>query len=107
VYTVLTGARAALAVVRLDLRPGRRSNEASHPGEEWLHVVKGNVVLTLAGADFSLEEGDSIHFDSAQTHRLRSSGRGSPTVLIASTASTAPMQHPLPATRRRNRSGAS
>ncbi len=95
-YTVLTGARAGLAVVRLELRGGQRSNSTQHTGEEWLHVLTGKVVLTLDGEQLSLDVDDSIHFDSALPHQLTSVGRHRATVLIASTSATMPMQHPIP-----------
>jgi transcriptional regulator with XRE-family HTH domain len=95
-YTILSGARAALAVVRLELRAGQRSNKARHAGEEWLHVLAGTVTLTLAGEQLTLGQADSVHFDSSLTHQLATRAGHPATVLIASTAATAPMQHPIP-----------
>jgi transcriptional regulator with XRE-family HTH domain len=95
-YTILSGARAALSVVRLELPAGRRSDIARHPGEEWLHVLAGRVALTLAGDQITLGQHDSVHFDSSLAHQLASPARHPATVLIASTSATAPMQHPIP-----------
>jgi transcriptional regulator with XRE-family HTH domain len=95
-YTILSGARAALAVVRLELPAGRRSDVARHAGEEWLHVLAGKVTLTLAGEQLALGLGDSVHFDSSLAHQLATEARHPATVLIASTSATAPMQHPIP-----------
>jgi quercetin dioxygenase-like cupin family protein/DNA-binding XRE family transcriptional regulator len=95
-YTVLSGARAALAVVRLHLCPGQRSENVRHAGEEWLHVLAGTVTLTLAGEQLTLGEADSVHFDSSLIHQLSTTGPDPATVLIASTSATAPLQHPLP-----------
>lgn len=95
-YTILSGPRAGLAVVRLKLSAGKTSDKARHPGEEWLHVLAGEVILTLADEQLSLGEADSVHFDSSLTHQLATPKRRSATVLIASTSATAPMQHPIP-----------
>jgi len=104
-YTVLSGSRAALAVVRLELPAGQRSDVARHPGEEWLHVLDGKVTLTLAGEELVLGQADSVHFDSALAHQLATPGRRPATVLIASTSATVPMQHPIPPRAASTRSG--
>ncbi|WP_042386928.1 helix-turn-helix domain-containing protein [Streptacidiphilus melanogenes] len=41
-----------------------------HPGEEWLYVLSGRLVLTLDRERHLLEPGDSAHFDSMRPHRL-------------------------------------
>ncbi|MDT0322868.1 helix-turn-helix domain-containing protein [Streptomyces millisiae] len=41
-----------------------------HPGEEWLHVLRGRLRLRLGDAEHLLGEGDSAHFDSLTPHRL-------------------------------------
>ncbi|WP_031481093.1 helix-turn-helix domain-containing protein [Streptomyces bicolor] len=41
-----------------------------HPGEEWLHVLKGRLRLTLGDTAHRLEPGDSAHFDSLTPHRI-------------------------------------
>ncbi|MFR9726833.1 helix-turn-helix domain-containing protein [Streptomyces sp. MS19] len=41
-----------------------------HPGEEWLHVLRGRLRLFLGEAEYILDEGDSAHFDSLTPHRL-------------------------------------
>ncbi|TDC75132.1 helix-turn-helix domain-containing protein [Streptomyces hainanensis] len=41
-----------------------------HPGEEWLHVLKGRLRLRLGEAEHLLAEGDSAHFDSLTPHRI-------------------------------------
>jgi transcriptional regulator with XRE-family HTH domain len=101
-YTVLSGPRETMAVIRVELAAGKRTKEAKHAGEEWLHILEGAITLSLAGDDLALGTGDSIHFDSARTHRLANDGDVAATVLIASTAATVPMRHPVPAPARRN-----
>ncbi|WP_441250903.1 helix-turn-helix domain-containing protein [Kitasatospora sp. McL0602] len=39
-----------------------------HPGEEWLHVTRGRLRLTLGERTHLLEPGDSAHFDSLTPH---------------------------------------
>ncbi|MEU3614787.1 XRE family transcriptional regulator [Streptomyces sp. NPDC006872] len=41
-----------------------------HPGEEWLHVLRGRLRLRLGDTTDLLEPGDSAHFDSLTPHRL-------------------------------------
>ncbi|MFE3634622.1 helix-turn-helix domain-containing protein [Streptomyces cellostaticus] len=41
-----------------------------HPGEEWLHVLKGRLRLRLGDTTHLLAPGDSAHFDSLTPHRL-------------------------------------
>lgn len=97
VYTVLSGPASAIAVVQVELPGGRRTAEAKHMGEEWLHLLSGTVVLALEGRDVPLSAGDSIHFDSGRPHKLTNAGQTATTILIASTAATMPMHHPVPA----------
>jgi transcriptional regulator with XRE-family HTH domain len=41
-----------------------------HPGEEWLHVLRGRLRLRLGDTAHLLAPGDSAHFDSLTPHRL-------------------------------------
>ncbi|MEV5902450.1 XRE family transcriptional regulator [Streptomyces sp. NBC_00015] len=41
-----------------------------HPGEEWLHVLRGRLRLRLGDTTELLGPGDSAHFDSLTPHRL-------------------------------------
>ncbi|WP_133917655.1 helix-turn-helix domain-containing protein [Streptomyces sp. NBC_00582] len=41
-----------------------------HPGEEWLHVLRGRLRLRLGDTAHLLGPGDSAHFDSLTPHRL-------------------------------------
>ncbi|MGW0610807.1 helix-turn-helix domain-containing protein [Streptomyces sp. NPDC002788] len=41
-----------------------------HPGEEWLHALRGRLRLRLGDAAHRLEAGDSAHFDSLTPHRI-------------------------------------
>ncbi|MFH9060256.1 helix-turn-helix domain-containing protein [Streptomyces coeruleorubidus] len=41
-----------------------------HPGEEWLHVLRGRLRLSLGDTTHQLAPGDSAHFDSLTPHRI-------------------------------------
>ncbi|MEU0450788.1 helix-turn-helix domain-containing protein [Streptomyces tendae] len=41
-----------------------------HPGEEWLHVLKGRLRLRLGDTEYRLTAGDGAHFDSMTPHRI-------------------------------------
>jgi transcriptional regulator with XRE-family HTH domain len=41
-----------------------------HPGEEWLHVLRGRLRLRLGDAVHRLGPGDGAHFDSLTPHRI-------------------------------------
>ncbi|WP_051951029.1 helix-turn-helix domain-containing protein [Actinacidiphila yeochonensis] len=45
-----------------------------HPGEEWLYVTGGELVLTLGEQTHTLAVGDSAHFDSLVPHQLAAGG---------------------------------
>lgn len=42
----------------------------AHHGEELIHVLTGTLVVNVGGHDFTLEEGDSITYDSATPHHV-------------------------------------
>jgi transcriptional regulator with XRE-family HTH domain len=42
----------------------------SHPGEEWIYVLRGVVTVVHAGRADTLYTGDSIHLDAREPHRL-------------------------------------
>ncbi|MEV5530138.1 helix-turn-helix domain-containing protein [Streptomyces prunicolor] len=100
-YTVLSGSRETMSVVRVELAAGKNTKTARHVGEEWLHVLSGAITLDISGVSLELDTGDSVHFDSSKEHRLTNKDDVVATVLIASTAATVPMRHPIPASSRR------
>ncbi|RSS78837.1 helix-turn-helix domain-containing protein [Streptomyces sp. WAC06614] len=56
--------------VHVPYTPGPAELVRVHPGEEWLHVLKGRLRLNLGEAEYLLEPGDSAHFDSLTPHRI-------------------------------------
>jgi transcriptional regulator with XRE-family HTH domain len=58
----------------------------THPGEEFVHVLGGSIVIaTELYAPLALETGDSIQFDSTTPHALYSSGEEGARVLFSVT----------------------
>lgn len=43
-----------------------------HDGAEFLYVIQGQVTITYQGEEFTVEEGDSVYFDSSEPHSYRS-----------------------------------
>lgn len=51
------------------LKPGQNEGNAfSHNGQEFLYVLKGTLTVLLNGKEITLEENESIMFDSNQPH---------------------------------------
>lgn len=46
----------------------------SHAGAEFLHVLRGKLVLRVGSDDYELEAGDSVYFDSSIAHCYRAGG---------------------------------
>lgn len=99
-YQVLTSDRSSLMAVRVSIDPGQVTLDARHVGEEWIYVLSGSVTVSLDDEDIVLDAGDSLHFDSARAHRLRTPPEEAADLLVASAASTSPAHHPLPRPRR-------
>lgn len=53
-----------------------------HEGSEWIHLLSGQLTLSLAGTLYQLEPGDSAHFDSRLPHRLIARGRRDAELLL-------------------------
>ncbi|WP_137133379.1 MerR family transcriptional regulator [Rhizobium sp. FKY42] len=68
---------------RFVLAPGASSEGAyRHPGEEFLHILSGNLEIMLDGSNFfELAAGDSFYFESTRLHSWRNIHDGE-TVLI-------------------------
>jgi transcriptional regulator with XRE-family HTH domain len=57
-------------ILRLDRNLKDEESLYSHEGEEFLMVLKGNVIVAIEKERLELKEGDSIYFDSSARHRL-------------------------------------
>jgi transcriptional regulator with XRE-family HTH domain len=60
----------------------KRSKPHHHDGVEFVYVVSGQIIIEIDGEDFSLNEGDSIYFDSAAPHSYRRDGRAVSTAIV-------------------------
>jgi transcriptional regulator with XRE-family HTH domain len=72
------------------IAPRAGSGEAyKHEGEEFLHVLRGRLDITLNGGDcYKLNEGDSFYFESSTPHRWVNPGRKESLVLWVNTPPT-------------------
>ncbi|WP_448317033.1 helix-turn-helix domain-containing protein [Streptomyces sp. CO7] len=61
-----------------------------HPGEEWLHVLRGGLRLHLGDTSHLLGPGDSAHFDSLTPHRLAAEGPDGAELLFVHTLLQSP-----------------
>ncbi|MEW2420611.1 XRE family transcriptional regulator [Streptomyces nigra] len=61
-----------------------------HPGEEWLHVLKGRLRLRLGDTIHRLAPGDSAHFDSLTPHRIVAEDDGGVELLFVHTLLQSP-----------------
>ena len=43
----------------------------SHPGQEFNYVIKGTMMTIIDGHEITLNEGDSVYFDSGYKHAMR------------------------------------
>ncbi|WP_129241670.1 MerR family transcriptional regulator [Achromobacter veterisilvae] len=77
----------ALDCQRWILAPGVRSEGAySHAGEEFIHVLKGELIITVDNdAAVRLHVGDSISFDSRKPHMWVANGEGETELLWVNT----------------------
>ncbi|CAM5613455.1 helix-turn-helix domain-containing protein [Streptomyces fumanus] len=61
-----------------------------HPGEEWLHVLRGELRLRLGDAVHRLGPGDGAHFDSLTPHRIAAEDDGGVDLLFVHTLLQSP-----------------
>jgi DNA-binding transcriptional MerR regulator/mannose-6-phosphate isomerase-like protein (cupin superfamily) len=71
------------------IAPNRGSGESySHNGEEFLHVIRGELQISLAGKPYRLRSGDSLYFDSNVPHEWHNPGKRETLVLWINTPPT-------------------
>jgi len=62
------------------------SEPHEHPGAEIVYVLRGELVINIAGEDYALHMGDSIYFDSAYSHTYRRRGQAHCSAVVVVTA---------------------
>jgi DNA-binding transcriptional MerR regulator/quercetin dioxygenase-like cupin family protein len=71
------------------IAPQAGSGDAyAHEGEEFLYVLRGELVITLHGEEYRLKSGDSFYFESATPHHWKNPGRAETCVLWINTPPT-------------------
>ncbi|MFF8386877.1 helix-turn-helix domain-containing protein [Streptomyces kanasensis] len=87
VYWQAGGPQRAMQALRVHVPPSGPQNELvrSHPGEEWLYVLRGRLRLFLGGVEHHLAVGDSAHYDSLTPHRLGAVSPGGADLLFVHT----------------------
>ena len=80
-----------LQPLRVKVSPSRRGKEHyHHDGEEWIYVLSGRLVLSLAGRTYELAPGDAAHFESRLPHRLIAPGQEEAEVLLVASPVSSP-----------------
>lgn len=59
----------------LTIRPGDPKGEFQHAGQEFIHMLRGRLEMTLGGDKLTLGPGDSLYFDSSLVHTTRVLGK--------------------------------
>ncbi len=70
------GDHRRLSVFLLEPGDGRHTQNADHPGDEFLYVMEGAMEVVFPDRIVSLETGDAVHFDGHLRHQLRRVGTG-------------------------------
>ena len=64
-------AKASPFIVTVDPKMEEHMHLNSHEGQEFNLVLKGTLLLSIAGKELVLNPGDSIYFDATQPHGMR------------------------------------
>jgi len=85
------GRFSRLQPLRVRVSASRRGKEHfQHKGEEWIYVLSGSLVLSLAGHTYELGPGDAAHFESRLPHRLIAAGPQDAHVLLVAAPDSNP-----------------
>ena len=69
--------------------PGAGSGESySHEGEEFLYVLRGQLLISVEDEEYKLKAGDSFYFESTTRHQWRNPGTTETSVLWINTPPT-------------------
>lgn len=69
-YEVLSSGavRGKFEPCRVTCRPGMRTGEETHPGEEFVFITSGQLEIRVGEEVWALNAGDSIHYQGSQPH---------------------------------------
>jgi len=65
----------------VDIEPDAEQEQSTHEGEEFIHVLSGNLSVDYGSMSIVLNEGDSIYYDSIVPHRVVSADNKSVKIL--------------------------
>ena len=68
--------------IAFDAGGGYADDPISHPGEEFVYVVLGNVLLHLNGEPHMLHQGDHARFDSSLPHAFSNASAASVALIV-------------------------
>lgn len=76
--------RQQLEPFRMNIHPGvgNLDDPISHPGEEFIHCLRGTLDYCVDGRTYRLERGDSLLFEASQPHAFYNSSGEVATILI-------------------------
>jgi quercetin dioxygenase-like cupin family protein len=60
----------------------KASEPHQHAGAELIYVLKGQLIVSIAGDDVVLNEGDAMYFDSGAAHSYRREGMSSCSAIV-------------------------
>jgi quercetin dioxygenase-like cupin family protein/DNA-binding XRE family transcriptional regulator len=66
----------------VDIDPDAQQKQSTHEGEEFIHVLEGELSLEYGTGKETLKPGDSIYYDSIVPHRVLAAG-GKPARILA------------------------
>jgi len=71
-----SGTNGKLGLMEVRLRPGDTVQDQilKQDGEECIVVIHGEITIRIGDEDYQLETGDSIYFDSTQSHLVENTG---------------------------------
>jgi transcriptional regulator with XRE-family HTH domain len=56
----------------VDIEPSAVQEKSAHEGEEFIHVLAGNLAVEYGTSSYKLATGDSVYYDSIVPHRVTS-----------------------------------
>jgi quercetin dioxygenase-like cupin family protein len=76
VFEVLSSSavRGKIEPCKVTFHPAMMTERESHPGEEFIFVLDGQLEIGVGEESFMLKRGDSIHYRASQPHYWRNSG---------------------------------
>jgi len=54
----------------VDIEPNSIQEKSAHEGEEFIHILEGNLKLEYGTVNETLKQGDSVYYDSIVPHRV-------------------------------------